>query len=275
LHFIFSIAIENIFVTMLECGVTGVCLYGACVEQRFGRSVSTWAAAHVPAAAPIASSCPGTLTMTPAVTSVCVARCTGSHRAGTIEIPFCESRIVYLWPLKVHTPHLKSHSGRAAARSGCCKESRIIFIAAPSRPGLFYSACVLYVCVWSSRVRPSGLLSTACVCAPKRLSFASLRSSRQANSSRLKIGTNGIDFWLVISWLSQRNECPFVGAHRISIKRQPCSISTFFFISGSNGFFICFAPQKPTPRRVMARDYSWPSSNFICSAPFGDCVLDW
>jgi hypothetical protein len=144
LHFIFSIAIENIFVTMLECGVSGVCLYGACVEQRFGRSVSTWAAAHVPAAAPIASSCPGTLTMTPAVTSVCVARCTGSHRAGTIEIPFCESRIVYLWPLKVHAPLLKSHSGRAAARSGCCKESRIIFIAAPSRPGLFYSACVLY-----------------------------------------------------------------------------------------------------------------------------------
>jgi hypothetical protein len=32
------------------------------------------------------------------------------------------------------------------------------------------------------------------------------------------------------------------------------------------------ATKEPTPRRVMARDYSWPSSNFICSAPFGDCV---
>lgn len=81
-----------------------------------------------------------------------------------------------------------------AARSGCCKERRIIFIAAPSRPGLFLFR-VLYV--WSSRVRPSGLLSTTCV--RQRGSFA---ASRQANSSRPKIGTNGIDFLLVISRVS-------------------------------------------------------------------------
>jgi hypothetical protein len=89
-------------------------------------------------------------------------------RAGTIEIPFRVQNSLYL-SLKVHSA-LKSHSGRAlslhapAAARRELEQNYIYCGSFTPWPLLFH-----VVCVWSSpRVRPSGLLSTACMCVRAR-----------------------------------------------------------------------------------------------------------